>query len=73
MARVFIDDGRTFCGAVADNVGIHKLLDQRVPVLACSESTARSNGVGGPWEAQNLSLAYLFPQPRWIAARAHLR
>lgn len=78
MTRIFIDDGRTYCGiadaaphvdatmagakatttsggggnTAASGVGL-------VPVLPCTEATARSNGVNGEWDSLTLNAAYM--------------
>ena len=53
MARVFIDDGRTYCG-LKELVG-----SKLVPVLECTEATSRPNGVGGAWNSSELSPEYM--------------
>lgn len=66
MARVFIDDGRTFCG-LASTSAKHSSQEQlefetpttAIPVLPCTAASARPNGVGGAWDDQELSSEYM--------------
>eukprot|EP00041_Stephanoeca_diplocostata_P007571 m.108057 g.108057 ORF g.108057 m.108057 type:complete len:502 (+) comp16944_c1_seq1:146-1651(+) len=66
MARVFIDDGRTYCGITmlsgtsmdAENTesDAHNMA---IPVLPCTAASARPNGVGGAWDDKKLSREYM--------------